>query len=165
MTILVAVDPGLTGAFACYDTARGRLDVMAMPTYKQAKGKASARNTLDEEEIVALITSFHGMGATHLFFEEVGGLPKQSASAAFNFGYGCGVIITTARVLGMVIERVRPEIWKAALKVPKDKNAARARASEMIPTHKHLWPLIKDDGKAEAALIAVYGQQRLERRR
>ena len=161
MTILIAVDPGLTGAIASYDTKRGRLDVMAMPTYLQAKGKAAKRVTLDENELVALITTLHGLGATHLFIEEVQGLPKQSASAAFNFGYGYAVIITTARVLGMVVERVRPERWKAALRVPKDKNAARARASEMIPTHKHLWPLVKDDGKAEAALIAIYGEQRL----
>lgn len=29
----------------------------------------------------------------------------------------------------------------------------------MIPTHRHLWSMAKDDGLAEAALLSIYGQR------
>jgi hypothetical protein len=32
-----------------------------------------------------------------------------------------------------------------------------------MPAAAHLWPLIKHDGRAEAALLALYGLRSLER--
>jgi hypothetical protein len=56
---------------------------------------------------------------------------------------------------------VHPRTWKRALGVPREKDGARARASQLLPAHAHLWPLKKHDGRAEAALIATYGVQTL----
>lgn len=163
--ILVSCDPGLSGAFCLYDTRLGSMKIHDMPTVERVVGKSAKRTVIDEEGVVDLLTGFQLLGATHFIGEKVQGLPRQSAPAAFNFGFGYGVVLTAARCLGFVIEQVEPARWKGKLRVSSDKNAARARASEMIPTHKHLWPLVKHDGRAEAALLAVWAEQTFEARR
>lgn len=157
--IVVTCDPGLSGALCLYDTKLGSLRVHDMPTVERVVGKAAKRQVIDEEGVLDLLTGFQLLGATRFVIEQVQGLPRQSAPAAFNFGYGYATVLTTARCLGYEVERVRPEVWKAKLRVPADKNGARGRASEMLPTHKHLWPLKKHDGRAEAALLAVWAEQ------
>jgi hypothetical protein len=47
--------------------------------------------------------------------------------------------------------------------VPAEKDGARARASQLLPQHAGHWPLKKHDGRAEAALIALYGWRQLFR--
>ena len=54
-----------------------------------------------------------------------------------------------------------PRRWKRALHVPKAKDAARARASQLLPEAAHQWRLRKHDGRAEAALLALYGARQL----
>lgn len=162
--ILISCDPGLEGAFCIYDTKLGSLVIHDLPTYERQKGKTK-RRVVDETAIINMLTGFQMLGATHFIIEEVQGLPRQSAPAAFSFGYGYGTVLTVARMLGFQIEKVRPETWKAKLRVPADKNQARARASEMIPTHTHVWPLVKHSGRAEAALIGIWAQQHFEGRR
>ena len=45
--------------------------------------------------------------------------------------------------------------------MPAAKDGARARASELIRGGAAHWPLIKHDGRAEAALIALWGSRSL----
>ena len=52
---------------------------------------------------------------------------------------------------------VPPQVWKRRFNLTSDKDASRARASELLPAHAHLWPLKEHDGRAEAALLALYG--------
>ena len=66
----------------------------------------------------------------------------------------------TSRVVAanfIPLTMVAPLKWKRALGVPADKDGARARASQLLPAHAGLWCRVKDDGRAEAALIAYYG--------
>lgn len=157
--MIVACDPGISGALALWDWTTGRLDVTRMPTQTRQIAGRKLRTVIDEGEVLSSFQAFAAMGATHLFIEAVGGLPGQSAPAAFSFGQGYGTVRVAALAAGMAIEAIPPAVWKQALKVPRDKHAARQRASEMIPTHRHLWPLAKDDGIAEAALLALYGEK------
>lgn len=158
---ILACDPGLTGAFCFYDPKKGQMEVEPMPTFMRDTGRKTKRKTLDEHALHDLVGRFTDMGAKHLYIEQVGGMPGQSASAAFSFGQGYGAVRMAALGRGMSIEAVPAATWKAALRVPAAKLGARQRASEMIPTHRHLWPLAKDDGKAEAALLALYAQRHL----
>jgi hypothetical protein len=155
--MILAVDPGLSGAFAYYDGTA--LAVRDMPTYT---AKAGARQTdrrfIDEAGVLRLLSSTR-LAADILVMEQVGGIPGQSAPAAFTFGYGVGFVLGVARQIGYRIERVSPATWKSALRVPADKRAARARASELLPAYSDLWPLQKHDGRAESAMLALYGFQ------
>jgi crossover junction endodeoxyribonuclease RuvC len=47
--------------------------------------------------------------------------------------------------------------WKRAMQVPSDKGACRMRAMQTFPGHSDLFRRVKDDGRAEAALLGFYG--------
>jgi hypothetical protein len=55
------------------------------------------------------------------------------------------------------VSQVRPAVWKAQLKVPAEKDAARYRANQYFPKCSTAWKRKMDDGRAESALIAFYG--------
>lgn len=155
--MILAVDPGIHGALAYYDGVA--LSVRGMPTYTIKAGKRQTdRPRIDEARLVSMLRSAK-LNAQVLVIEQVGGIPGQSAPAAFTFGHGVGVVIGAAVALGYRIERVAPSQWKSALRVPADKRASRARASELLPAYSDLWPLQKHDGVAEAAMIALWGWQ------
>jgi hypothetical protein len=155
----VACDPGLHGAFAMFIGEESLL-VFDMPTYTaQAGARHKDRLTLDETGIIALIGKLRLMGADRLVIEQVNGAPGQSSPAAFNFGYGCGFVVATARVMKLAVDRVPPQIWKRAMRAPADKRASRARASELLPAHATQWPLASHEGRAEAAMIALYAEK------
>lgn len=164
--VLIAADPGLHGALAFYDTRTGQMEIADMPvTRKDREGKA-AKPVIDQVELLATMQVFVGMGATHFIVEEVGGMPGQGASHSFHFGFGAGLLRMAAVASGLIIEPVSPQRWKAAMKVSTTPAAIRARASEVIPTHAHLWALGKFKpnsdvglGRAEAALLAAYGER------
>lgn len=157
--MIVAIDPGIDGAIALNDWSCGRLEVVRMPTQTRHIAGRKIRRVIDEGEVISTLAAFAAMGATHLFVEQVQGMPGQSAPAAFTFGQGYGLVRAAGMAVGLILEAIPPSVWKAALKVPKDKSGARARASELIPTHRHLWAMAKDDGLAEAAMLSIYGQR------
>jgi len=157
--LILSCDPGITGAFCFNDWSTGRFEIVPMPVQKREIRGRAKRTIIDEAEVLSTLQAFAAMGATHLFIEQVQGLPGQSAPAAFNFGMGYGIVRMAARAAGLAIEAVPPALWKAELRVPKDKRAARGRASEMLPMLAHLWPMQKDDGKAEAAMLSLYGER------
>lgn len=162
MTIL-AVDPGLLGAFCRYDPKIGRMEIVAMPTlYREIGRKKNRRLFCDEPAIFGVVTRFALDGAKHLFIEEVNGRPGQSASGAFTFGQGYGAIRMAAIANGMTVEAVPPARWKAVMKVTADKDATRERAKLLIPTHADLFKLKKNDGLAEAGLLAIYAQRKID---
>lgn len=130
-----------------------------MPTQTRHIAGRKIRTVIDEGEVISTLAAFAAMGATHLFVEQVQGMPGQSAPAAFTFGQGYGLVRAAGMAVGLILEAIPPSVWKAALKVPKDKSGARQRASELIPTHRHLWAMAKDDGLAEAAMLSLYGQR------
>lgn len=145
--IVVGIDPGLKGALAFYNGTR--LEIVDMPTIKVT------RNSVDA---VALARTF-GRDITydHALLERVGARPGNGGSSMFNFGEGFGMIQGVLATLDIPLTLVTPAVWKKALKVPADKSGARGRATQLMPRHAHNWPLIKHDGRAEAALLALYG--------
>lgn len=158
---IVGVDPGLDGAIVMYDAATGGLTPFEMPTLeKPISGKKTTRRIIDEANVLATFQFLADCGAKTAYIEQVSGRTGQSATAAFNFGQGYGVVRMAARAAGLAIEAVTPQVWKLAMRAPKDKGLARARASDLLPTHAHHWKLKRQDGVAEAALIAVYGSRK-----
>jgi hypothetical protein len=86
--------------------------------------------------------------------EQVGGMTGQSASAAFNFGRAAGAPEYIAKALKIRVELVSPVTWKKALQVNPGKDGSRAMAQRLWPAMAHHFERKKDDGRAEAALIA-----------
>jgi hypothetical protein len=55
---------------------------------------------------------------------------------------------------------VDPSAWKKTMHLSTDKNASRALASQYFPDAADQWSRVRDDGRAEAALIAYYGARK-----
>jgi crossover junction endodeoxyribonuclease RuvC len=154
---ILGIDPGKTGAIALFDSDVGRngeiTQIWDMPCHwVQVSGKPRSAVSATGVQQVLLEA-----GATHAVIEKVGGLPGQSGAASFVFGFGVGLIHASAIALALEIENPSPMLWKAKMRAPKNKNAARARATEMLPHARHWWPNVGHDGRAEAALLALYG--------
>lgn len=97
------------------------------------------------------------------FLEQVAAMPGQGTASMFNFGAVYGFMRGMILGHGIPVMLVRPQVWKAELKIPKnkteDKEYSRKLASKFFPSAKDQWTLAKEDGVAESALIAQYGMQ------
>ena len=124
-----------------------------MPTVLvERNGKEKGELDLD-----CLVTSIRDAGATECWFEKIGAMPGQGVSSMFAFGRAVGQVEAAIAACGIPISYVTPQSWKRALTVPTGKDAARLRASQLMPAYATEWRLAKHDGRAEAALIALYG--------
>lgn len=149
--IVAGIDPGLDGAIALLED--GVATVHDMPTLTLARGAKSKRE-VDTHGLVRLLRS---TAIDHAYVEAVAARPGQGVSSMFSFGRSLGIVIGVLAALDIPLSMASPVVWKRTLAVPKAKDAARARASQLLPRSAHLWPLKKHDGRAEACLIGLYG--------
>lgn len=147
---VLGIDPGLGGAFALYDTSLDFLIVHDMPTLPAAKGKRSI-SPVGCAEIVATTQP------DVIFVERVSAMPKQGVTSSFNFGLGYGVILGVIGAVKVPYHLVSPREWKQRYRLGSDKKLSRAAASRLYPQHAGSFNRAKDDGRAEAALLAHFG--------
>lgn len=83
--------------------------------------------------------------------------PQNGPANAGKKGEAYGTLLGALEWRDIPFRQVPPAEWKRSLNVPADKYAARQRANEFFPDDADQWPLVKHDGRAEAALIAWYG--------
>lgn len=72
-----------------------------------------------------------------------------------------GIVEAVCDVLALRVEWVEPQSWKRAYGLlGEEKEASRQTALALMPEMAHLLARKKDEGRAEALLIARYGMQR-----
>lgn len=153
---IVGVDPGAYGALALL--VNGKLsEVHDMPILKVRRGKT------DKAEVdgYALAELLRGLAPDIVMLEQVGGMTGQSPSASFNFGRAVGAVEYASKALGYRVDVVPPATWKRYLRVNGGKDGSRAHAIRLWPDKAQQFARVKDDGRAEASLIAEYGRQQL----
>jgi crossover junction endodeoxyribonuclease RuvC len=153
VTCILGVDPGATGAFALYDTDLEALHVEDMPSVRVRVGKAS-RLQIDETALAQAITAGQPDVA---FLERVHALPKQGVTSCFSFGLAYGLVRGILAQAGVPFYVITPNEWKRAFRLGPDKNEARLMASRLFPANAKDFARHKDDGRAEAALLALFG--------
>ncbi|WP_313349815.1 hypothetical protein [Paracoccus sp. (in: a-proteobacteria)] len=89
--------------------------------------------------------------------EQIFAGPSMSRRTVGVMFEGFGILKGALSWRSIPVQTVRPSVWKAALNVPADKTASRRRASEFYPDCADQWTRAKDDGRAEAAMLAWYG--------
>ena len=77
----------------------------------------------------------------------------------FRFGQQVGAIEMAAAAHGYVLRYVTPGVWKAYFGLSADKGVARGYAMKRFPKLADQLARVKDDGRAEALLIALYGKE------
>lgn len=153
----LGVDPGLSGAIAAYDPAVDTLVVYDVPTLKlTVAGKQ--RRRLDAHSLARVAVEL-AAGCKLAVVEDVHAMPKQGVASSFSFGFVAGAIQQALIAAGAPLQLVQPAAWKRYFGLTHDKDATRLHASRLMPKHAHLWPKRSHDGRAEAALLALYGSK------
>lgn len=150
--LILGVDPGLSGAFALYDPMLENIATICdVPTFK-IKGKTK----IDLMQLAAWMKNWAPQTKLAMI-EQPGAMPGQGVSSMFNFGKACGIAEAMVAANFIRMQPVDPRTWKHEMKLTKDKDRSRQVASQMFPRQAELFARVKDDGRAEAALLAVYG--------
>lgn len=159
--VICGVDPGLSGALAFFDPEEARMRIVDMPIFEYE----TTRNR-KKVDPYSIYFDFAKQPIANVYIEEVNASPQMGTVSAFSFGEGKGILLGVAAALGVPVTQVKPTQWKKQMRVPADKRAAVQRASQLFPA---VSPLFKGprggvfDGRAEAALIALFGAMELGR--
>ncbi|MGJ0504194.1 MAG: hypothetical protein ACR65X_10740 [Methylocystis sp.] len=157
MTVILGVDIGAKGALALLSPTGELLDVADMPILRD--GPANRPNV----NAPLLASIVYRWQASQAFIEYVGARPKEGPTGAFAFGRSRGVVEGVCAAAGLSVTFLTPPVWKRAIGIPpgKDgKGAARSEAIRRWPGKAELVARVKDDGRAEAALIGLAGIMR-----
>jgi len=152
--LILGIDVGISGAVALLDGNK-LVAVHDMPTVSVNVGGKKKRR-IDARALYLLL---HFEKLEHAFIEIVNARPNQGVSSMFAFGQASGIAEAIAWVMTPDVTGVRPQTWKKHFKLGSDKGESRQLASELWPDQADRFKRVKDDGRAEAALIGLWGQQ------
>jgi crossover junction endodeoxyribonuclease RuvC len=155
ITLTLGIDIGLHGAIALIDEDGRLIAVEDMPILADgAKGRPAVNAPL-------LVKIIFEAKAARADVELVRPRPGEGAVQGFSFGRAPGVVEGVLAAAGVPVTFVAPAQWKRAVSIKpgKDgaKDAARSEAIRRWPAKAAMFARIRDDGRAEAALIAVAG--------
>lgn len=151
---VIGVDPGMSGAIAIIDVRKGLVDAIDMPTVEIKIGKAMKKRVAPE--VIAAELRCYAPYAV-AFIEKVSAMPGQGVSSMFAFGEAYGLVRGVLAGMGIPVTTVTPAVWTKAMRVAGGKDGSRQRAMEMWPDKAALFKRVRDDGRADSALIAAWG--------
>lgn len=152
--MILGIDPGASGAVAVLDGA-ALVAVHDMPT-KKVKVSGKMKTRIDSR---ALYEALHDYQVTHVFLEQVSAMPGQGVSSMFAFGRATGIAEGVSATKSKELIEVRPQVWKKHFGLDGHKDGSRDAAMERWPGMASYFQRKKDDGRAEAALIGLWGQE------
>lgn len=151
--VVIGIDPGLNGAVAAIDNMTGDLIwVEDMPTVGHSKDRVVSPAHLADLLQPELVTV--------ACVEIASTRPGLSVSAVLKTGTGYGMILGVIAALRMPVTYAQPARWKKDLGLAADKHLSRKLATETWPAMSPTFARVRDDGRAEAALIARWAWQR-----
>jgi crossover junction endodeoxyribonuclease RuvC len=156
--IVLGVDIGNTGAIALIDESGELIDAIDMPCLEDGP---AGRRSVNAPLLASIVAR---AGASHAYVELVGPRPGEGSAGAFAFGRARGVVEGVLAAANVPARLLTPAVWKRAIGIApgkaRAKDAARSEAIRRWPAQAGLFRRIRDDGRAEAALIAVAGLKR-----
>jgi crossover junction endodeoxyribonuclease RuvC len=156
----LGIDPGASGAIALY-RPHGRVLVRDMPTHTVTIANRKARR-IDAHALADIIAGWNDAFAiAGAVIEQVTASPQMGVTSAFAFGEAFGMAKQAVAGCRIPVQMVRPQEWKAHFKlIGKDKDESRLRASQLLPADAQMWERKMDDGRAEAALLAIFASMK-----
>ena len=148
---VLGVDPGLSGALCLFHLTDKQIDIFDMPV---------TDGRVDPAKLAGIVEMCKLRGPIVAAVENVSSMPRQAG--AFNFGRSAGVVHGVLGSMGVPMDLVSPNVWKNAVGLRKlvgetqEQNKTRARelAIKLWPANAAEFKRIRDDGRAEAALLA-----------
>lgn len=160
---VIGIDPGITGALALVKVGENDdialLSVKDMPTASQKVGSSTKSHIIPAAlaDILLDWTTHPFECPTDVFIESVHAMPGQGVTSMFRFGHSLGLIEGVVGALGLQVHKVQPKEWQALVRVQKDPDAGRLRASQIFPAETRQFARKMDHNRADAALIAYAG--------
>lgn len=172
MSLYIGIDPGASGAIAFIDEHIESAEVY----------------DFDDDYALILLRQYavEGNRPIHAVLEKVSAMPKQGVVSMFNFGVNFGIWQGRLQTLQIPFDLMTPQKWKAKVmdsvtlyKTVKKKNketgkvthekvvdkerTSLRRAKMLFPELVERLQRVKDNGRADALLIARYCQLRYGR--
>ena len=160
MKVIVGIDPGLKGGLAFYDGKT--LIVYPTPVNSVRFVKNGKKKKRDEMDLAQAVFLMRQHGATQAFLEQVTAMPGQGVTGMFRFGTNYGQWLGMLAGLDIPVTTVTPQKWKKDAGLTAEKNDSLELARTLFPDNLARFKLKKNDGLAEASLIARYGYRSLE---
>lgn len=151
--IYIGIDPGLSGAIAVFDMENGHLSVLDMPTVEIIRNGKKKRE-VNAQMLATIMRNVDG--DARAVMERVGAMSKQGVTSVFSFGRSAGIVEGVLAALMIPTTIVTPQTWQKAASVRGGKDGSRQRAAELFPNYAGLFARKKDDGRADAALMAWF---------
>lgn len=163
------VDPGLHGALAAVNASGDLVGVFDTPHYTVHRKGAKDRKLYDLDRMARIVAVLHtGRLVRRVGFELVYSRPGQGVRSMFSFGEGVGIWEGLLAAYGLtasrgLVDRVTPQRWKKDMLrgILTDKDSSRLRAVQLWPDKARLFSRKKDDGRAEAALLAEFARRQV----
>ncbi|MGX9710006.1 hypothetical protein [Stenotrophomonas maltophilia group sp. LNF259] len=153
------IDPGLTGAIVTLlDGEPGPMvDMPVMDGEVDARAVAAfLRQQRDAHPGAVIAVALERIHARPMRNDE--GKAIEGSVARHNLAEGFGQLKATVRLLGLHLVLVQPSVWKRRFDLSgKSKDAGRVLAIQRFPAAATQLQRKKDNGRADALLIGLYG--------
>lgn len=165
--ITVGIDVGLTGAVAALDQHGDIVYLADLPIAKHRSLK-----WVDGEKLYAMlmhIKTLCGVLGGEAYIEHIHAMPEMGSVAANSKGLTLGSVLSIVQLAKLPYTLVVPSVWKRALGLlspgatDREKKQLSLDAANNIFSGTGSLARKKDNGRAEALLIAYYGANLTER--
>ena len=142
---VLAIDPGVNGAFAVLGQTGEFVDMGELPRFFKALSAVELGSVFSMHKPELMV------------IEKVASRPGQGVVSVFTFGCAYGVCIGVAGCSDVPVSFVTPSRWKLHFRLtglPKD--ASRELAIRLYPAVANMLGLKKHVGRADALLLARF---------
>ena len=143
--MICGIDVGQTGAIA----------LLYSDTYAEVHDMPMLGKEVNGYTVAEIFREFT---PKHIWLEQQAAF-KMGRTSAFNFARGYGVLQGVIQTLGIPYTLVTPLKWKKSFSLSKEKDQSRLLVTRFYPHMASQVKLKKNDGRAEALLIAKYGSE------
>lgn len=159
----LGIDLGLSGAAAMIDGATRDMEVADLPTVDSDAGRR-----LHGRLLLDMIRTWVPAGEVcFATVEDVRPRPQGNGGAHGNTMFSQGSLMRSRGIVEAVLDIqgsrvlwVYPQKWKRQYGlIGEGKNTSREVAARMFPALASAFARVKDDGRAEAMLLAYYGMR------
>lgn len=154
--VYIGIDPGVTGAVAFYRPSTGSLVVYDMPTRPQ--GETGRREVCPNvlAEYLGQFCTFPSIA----IIEKVHSMPRDGVVQSFSLGRSFGIALGVLASHKISAIETRPAVWKSLAGLSAIKSESIELARKTFPRHRKMYfKRQKDNGRAEAAMLAFMGER------
>jgi crossover junction endodeoxyribonuclease RuvC len=163
---ICAVDPGVTGAIAFLNPWTWDIELHDMPTTITT---GNAKAIIDRPALAQLLVPQDYTVRNIAVIEKVSSRPNDGGVAAFSFGMGYGALLMAIDAHGYEYHGPTPPVWKKHFGLAGHKDLTQSQMkAQSLELARQRFPLaleslkrVKDHGRAEAALLALYGVEKI----